>query len=107
MGRVDNVVLTEDQKELHRPQKKVDNTDYLKKDYMVGDSPFKYTDRKVNAVRGIGMARNKLQYTDFDSIFGPPKPRRFPRVVPPRVVSPGFPLHVPVVVPCLPRARAC
>ena len=45
-----------------RPQAKVDGTEYLKKDFMVGDSPFKYTDRKVNAVRGIGMARNKLQY---------------------------------------------
>ena len=40
---------------------------------MVGCLPFKYTDRKVNAVRGIGMARNKLQYDDFRHHFRAPQ----------------------------------
>eukprot|EP00040_Diaphanoeca_grandis_P039173 m.258340 g.258340 ORF g.258340 m.258340 type:complete len:625 (-) comp36445_c0_seq1:111-1985(-) len=56
MGRVDNIVLTEDQKELHRPRKKDGGyQDLLKNDYVTGDSPFKMTDKMVNAKKGIGL----------------------------------------------------
>ena len=54
MGRVDNIVLTEDQKELHRPKPKVKGYDIFTDNYISSDSPFQ-SDKKVNAKKGIGM----------------------------------------------------
>lgn len=55
MGRVDNIILTEDQKELHRPRKKDKSLDVFSDEFITGDSPFKGTDKNVTAKKGIGM----------------------------------------------------
>lgn len=55
MGRVDNIVLTEDQKELHRKQSSKKEFSVFSDTYVAGDSPFQQTEHKVNAKKGFGM----------------------------------------------------
>ena len=55
MGRVDNIVLTEDQKELHRSQRTKKSLDVFSDEFITGDSPFKGTDKNITAKKGIGM----------------------------------------------------
>ena len=55
MGRVDNIVLTEDSKELHRSQRSKKSLDVFSDEFIAGDSPFKGTDRNITAKKGIGM----------------------------------------------------
>ena len=47
MGRVDNIILTEDQKELHRPRKKDKSLDVFSDEFITGDSPFKGTSNLI------------------------------------------------------------
>jgi RNA-binding protein NOB1 len=56
MGRCDNIVLTEDAKELRRSRPKEKGVlDVFSDEYVSGDSPFKGTDHNVAAKKGIGM----------------------------------------------------
>ena len=61
MGRVDNIILTEDQKELHRPRKKDKSLNVFSDEFIAGDSPFKGTNKNVTAKKGIGM-NNRANY---------------------------------------------
>ena len=52
------MVLREDQKELHRSQRKKKQYDIFADDYVQGDSPFKHSDHNVSSTKGLLMNPN-------------------------------------------------
>mmetsp|Transcript_96377 Transcript_96377/g.133669 ORF Transcript_96377/g.133669 Transcript_96377/m.133669 type:complete len:85 (-) Transcript_96377:46-300(-) len=60
MGRVNNILVREDQREFTRPQRKEKSFDAFAADHVAGDSPFKHTDHSTNAKKGgkVGPTMN-------------------------------------------------
>jgi len=52
MGRVNNMLVREDQREFTRPQRREKSFDAYAMDHVAGDSPFKNTDHKTNNRKG-------------------------------------------------------
>eukprot|EP00038_Savillea_parva_P002242 m.112176 g.112176 ORF g.112176 m.112176 type:complete len:115 (-) comp10773_c0_seq2:130-474(-) len=52
MGRVNNLLVREDQREFTRPQRREKAYDAFSADHIAGDSPFKHTDHKINTKKG-------------------------------------------------------
>jgi hypothetical protein len=60
MGRVNNILVREDQREFTRPLRKEKTFDAYTADMVVGDSPFKHTDRSINAKKGGKIGPNAV-----------------------------------------------
>eukprot|EP00037_Helgoeca_nana_P033918 m.419947 g.419947 ORF g.419947 m.419947 type:complete len:751 (-) comp31947_c0_seq1:114-2366(-) len=63
MGRVNNLLVREDQREFTRPQRREKDFDAFTADHITGESPFKHTDQSINAKKGgkVGpMMSNRL-----------------------------------------------